>query len=397
MSQPVVSLDQLTTEDAEASPLAAFPFQARLLEAITEAAVDGILVVDAAGRIAFHNRRFAEMWGIPQRVLASRRDDRALAAVRSMLVDPDAFLARVEYLYLHPREMSLDEIRLLDGRVFDRHSAPVIDEQDVVRGRVWFFRDVTDVRRSHESNQLLARSGRLFGSSLDVDQTLAQFTRLIVPDMADWMAVDVLNEAGEFRRVAVAHVDPTGEELLHELDRAFPLRPNDGRLRGRVVATREPVALFDISDGDLAGFARNAEHLAMLRRLGIGSALWIPLLTRDRVMGVMSVGYRPGGRRYLPADLDLLRELGHRAALAVDNALLFRAIDRAERRQATVSALGQRALAGAPLSELFAEAAQQVAATIEVPFSEVLELMPDGKRLRLIAGVGWRAGAVGSV
>lgn len=368
--------------------------QTRLLRAIAEAAAEGILVVDRDGQMSYFNRRFIELWAIPDDVVASRSDEQAIAAVLDKLTDPDAFVARIEYLYGHPTEESDDELRLKDGRVFDRYSAPVIDTAGAARGRVWFFRDVSDARRAQEAAELLARAGELFGASLDLDQTLRQLAELVVPGLADWTAIDIVNETGEYRRVGVAHVETGGADLLSELDKSYPLQPGEGHLRGQVVASGQPVALYEVTDDDLRAVARDERHLRLLRRLGIASALWLPLPGRDRVLGVISLGYR-GARRYQPADLELLTELARRAALAIENALLFHAIERGEQRQAAVAALGQRALAGAPLAELRQAAAELLAKIMEVPFTEILEVSGDRRRLKLVGGVGWRGGLVG--
>ncbi|CAN5862750.1 hypothetical protein BH24CHL6_BH24CHL6_09240 [soil metagenome] len=381
---------------ASANPESGSPLESELLGAIAEAAVDGILVVASDGRILYQNRRFTEMWNIPPEVAARRRDDEALAAVAGQVRGPEEFQARVEYLYEHPLERSRDEILLRDGRVLDRYSAPLLDADGVPRARVWYFRDVSQARSQQLEAELLARSGELFGSSLDVETTLGQVAQLVVPGMADWAAVDVLDETGVFRRVGVAHVDPGGEDLLRELDRLYPLRPWEGHLRGKVVATREPVALFEIDEEQLGQLARDETHRALLARLGLRSALWVPLVARDRVVGVISAGYRDDRRRYGPADLGLLSELARRAALAVDNALLYRAIERAAKRQAAVAALGQQALAGGPPQKLLDEAVELVRRTLEVPYAKVLELPAAGDQLLLVAGAGWREGLVGN-
>jgi PAS domain S-box-containing protein len=119
-------------------------FQKTLLEAQSEATIDGILVVSIDGKIISFNHRFAEMWGIPEEVVAARSDEAALQAVRDKLADPQEFLARVTYLYGHPDEESRDEIPLKDGRTFDRYSAPVKSTDGTHYGRVWYFRDVTE-------------------------------------------------------------------------------------------------------------------------------------------------------------------------------------------------------------------------------------------------------------
>ncbi|HVM29500.1 MAG TPA: GAF domain-containing protein [Candidatus Limnocylindrales bacterium] len=370
-------------------------FQSRMLQAIAEAAIDGILVVNADGRMVYFNRQFVEMWRIPPAVVASRSDEAALAAVSRQLADPEAFRRRVEHLYKHPHEEGSDEIVLLDGRVFDRYSAPVLDLEGQPRGRVWFFRDVTDRRRAEAARELLARSGELLGASLDVDTTLGQVAEAVVPHFADWAAVDVLDERGIFRRVGVAHVEPGGDEILRELDRRWPLRPGEGHLRGHVVATREPVALYQVSSPELRRLARDRDHRRLLNELGMASALWVPLVARERALGVISVGMRAGRAPFNEKDLELISELARRAALAIDNAMLYRALDRGGQRQAALAAVGRSALAGASLAELLQLAAERLAEAIPAPFTEVLELMPGGRQLRLLAGVGWRKGRIG--
>ena len=119
----------------------------RILESANEASLSGVLVVDDAGRILTYNRRFREMWGIPSEVLATRSDAKALRAVRGKLADPEGFMDRVNYLYAHRDEKSLDEIPLKNGRIFDRFTAPVTGEGGVYFGRVWRFRDITEMRK----------------------------------------------------------------------------------------------------------------------------------------------------------------------------------------------------------------------------------------------------------
>jgi PAS domain S-box-containing protein len=116
-----------------------------VLHAIHEAAPDGILVIGPDRRVLNYNRRFARIWGFPAGMLASRDDDKLLSYVLPLLADPDEFIQRVLYLYDHPDESSREEIRLVDGRVIDRYSAPVPSDRGP-GGRVWFFRDITAQR-----------------------------------------------------------------------------------------------------------------------------------------------------------------------------------------------------------------------------------------------------------
>jgi PAS domain S-box-containing protein len=128
-------------------------FQKTLLEAQGEASIDGILVVSDEGRILSSNRRFAEMWGIPDDVLEAGSDDAAVKWVLDRLEDPEAFLARIAELYQSPDTRSEEEILLKDGRVFDRYSAPVKNGDGRYYGRIWFFRDISDRREAELAMQ----------------------------------------------------------------------------------------------------------------------------------------------------------------------------------------------------------------------------------------------------
>ena len=125
--------------------------QKTLLEAQSEASIDGILVVSDEGRMVSFNRCFVEMWEIPDEVIATRSDEAALQTIKDKLVNPQEFLARVAYLYEHPDEESHEEILLKDGRTFDRYSAPVKSADGTYYGRVWFFRDITERKKAEEA------------------------------------------------------------------------------------------------------------------------------------------------------------------------------------------------------------------------------------------------------
>jgi diguanylate cyclase (GGDEF)-like protein/PAS domain S-box-containing protein len=117
-----------------------------LLSATIDSTADALLVVDLEGRIALFNQRFTEMWRIPDDVLMSGDDERALAAAVDQLSDPESFMAKVRDLYAHPELESFDTLEFRDGRAVERFSRPQrVDGRTV--GRVWTFRDVTDHRR----------------------------------------------------------------------------------------------------------------------------------------------------------------------------------------------------------------------------------------------------------
>ncbi len=119
------------------------------LQGILEATADGILAVDDKGKTITANRRFAEIWNIPQSVMDTGDDNTLLNHVLGQLVDPDAFLKKVKTLYGTVKQ-SIDVLYFKDGRIVERYSAPLL-QKDILIGRVWSFRDVTESRRTGEA------------------------------------------------------------------------------------------------------------------------------------------------------------------------------------------------------------------------------------------------------
>ena len=119
------------------------------IRATLESTADGILVVDSAGVVVAHNKKFATMWAIPEPILKLRDDGALLDFVRSQLKDPEAFAGKVRATYADAKAKTDDVIEFKDGRVFERHSEPqTVKEKN--EGRVWGFRDVTERKRAEQ-------------------------------------------------------------------------------------------------------------------------------------------------------------------------------------------------------------------------------------------------------
>jgi PAS domain S-box-containing protein len=120
-----------------------------LLRSTIEATADGILVVDNEGTIVTSNQKFVELWCVPEDILESKDDNKALEFAIQQLVDPEQFLAKVRELYSQPDAESVDELHFKDGRVFERYSRPHRIGGESV-GRVWSFRDVSERREAEK-------------------------------------------------------------------------------------------------------------------------------------------------------------------------------------------------------------------------------------------------------
>jgi GAF domain-containing protein len=170
----------------------------------------------------------------------------------------------------------------------------------------------------------LAESSTVLTSSLDYPTTLASVAQLAVPQLADWCAVYMLEPDGSIRLLAVTHVDPAKIEWAQELGRRYP--PDPGAPHGvpRVLHTGRSEIYADVPEAVLQAYARDAEHLRLLRELGLQSYMIVPLIARTRMLGALGFACAETGRHYGPDDLALAEDLAHRAATAIDHALLYR-------------------------------------------------------------------------
>jgi diguanylate cyclase (GGDEF)-like protein/PAS domain S-box-containing protein len=126
-------------------------FKTALLEAQAETTIDGILAVDEFNHIILANKQFGLTFEIPDELLSTGDDLIVREHVMGELVDPDTFVEKVNYLYSHRDEKSRDELRLKTGKILDRYSAPLVDSKGRHRGRIWYFRDVTDSKQAEEA------------------------------------------------------------------------------------------------------------------------------------------------------------------------------------------------------------------------------------------------------
>ena len=158
-------------------------------------------------------------------------------------------------------------------------------------------------------------------SSLDYQTTLATVARLAVPTIADWCAVEVLDD-GCLRTLAVAHNDPAKVALAEQLQRRYPSDPDALTGSPNVVRTGRSELYPVITEDMLVAATGDAEHLRLVRELGLRSALTVPLLARGRTLGAITLIFAESNRAYRGSDVAFAEDLARRAATAIDNAQL---------------------------------------------------------------------------
>jgi PAS domain S-box-containing protein len=302
------------------------------LRIVLEGASDGISMQDRTGRLMFANTQAARSCGYdsPEAMLAAPLTD---------------FPARFAIFDTDDRPLPFDQLpgrRVLAGQdpsarlihVREKgsrrewwsfvQSRAVHDAAGHVEAVVSIWHDVTAARRREEELRFLADAGLLLSSSLDYQTTLRKLADLIVPRLADWCSVDLV-EGSELRSLAVAHADPAKVALARELQAKYPPDPKRDTGAAHVVRTGLSELLSEIPDELLTRSVRDAEHLRMVRELGLRSAMMVPIATGERpALGALTLVSAESGRRYDRADLALAEELGRRAALAIENSRHYR-------------------------------------------------------------------------
>jgi PAS domain S-box-containing protein len=299
------------------------------LEEVLRLAADPITVQDASGRLVFANEAAAQQTGF--------------ASAAELLSTPtDALMARYELLDENGQPMPPESLPgrralrgenepasivgfRLDGEPGIRWSivqATPVTADGAVRYVINAFQDVSRLKRTEDRVRILADAGAILADSADYQATLQALAELVVPLLADWCMVDVV-EGSVIRRVAVAHPDPRKRSMVEELQRRFPSEPEQAGGAREVIETGRSQIIATITDEMLSNAAQDSDHLALLKELELRSVAIVPLIARGQVMGAMTLAGADTGHVFREEDRSFLEDLGRRAAVAVDNARLL--------------------------------------------------------------------------
>jgi PAS domain S-box-containing protein len=338
-----------------------------LYEVLFQSVDDGITVHDAEGRLVFANAAGSRLLGYssPEALLGEVTD--TLVAQYEIMdeagsaLEVSALPGRRALKGEDPPEVTVRFRRR--GTVEDQwavvQALRVTDDRGHLQFIISFFRNITQLKRAEQDREqllehehaaraeaeraqqrleFLVEVGTVLASSLDYQTTLSSLARLAVPRLGDWCAIHILEQGDIVHQLAVAHEDPEKVALAHELEQRFPYDPDSPNGVPQVMRTGKAEMTSDITDEMLSAVVEDPELLALVRALGFTSSIIVPLIARGRVLGAITLVAAESGHHYDQSDLRLAEELASRAALAVDNARLYRESQRAAAEQAAVLA-----------------------------------------------------------
>lgn len=249
-------------------------------------------------------------------------------------------------------------------------------------------RELEESDAATQRTALLAEASMTLGRSLDLQTTLAETCRLLVPRFADWCSVQLLRD-GQLETAAIQHRDPQTTAWALGMRDAFPTDMNAPSGGPNVVRTGRSEHFPFIPQELVEAGAQSEEHLQLLRRLGLTSAIVAPLTGRDGVFGVVTLIHAESGRRYGEEDLGFLEDVADRVAMALDTAASFEEQGERLADVTLVAEAAQRAILAPPPGRVgpIALSARYVSAAVEAQVGgDLYEVVAAPGTVRLLVG-----------
>ncbi len=199
----------------------------------------------------------------------------------------------------------------------------VRDRSGAATGILVMHRDVTERKQAEERARFLSEASRILASSLDYQTTLASIVRLVVPALADWCAIHLLDDDGNINLLEVAHEDPRKVEWLMQWREQYPMISDAPVALEQVIRTGQPELIPAFTDEMLAALARNEQALAALRAIGYNSLMAVPLIVNGTIIGTITFVFAESKRHFNEADLELAQEIAQRVSTAIEHGRLY--------------------------------------------------------------------------
>jgi PAS domain S-box-containing protein len=203
-------------------------------------------------------------------------------------------------------------------------ATPIEDAEGNVLMAINVFEDITEHKESELRARFLADAASVLANSLEFETTLQQVAELALPAFADGCMVELADPEGRLMPVAVAHVDREKVALMRELRERYPAEARAPRGVGHVFRTGDSELYSELDPSELRQGTAEDRQVDLLEAVGVRSLMIVPMATGGRRLGTIAFALSESRRRYDRADLSVAEELARRAAVAIDNARLYR-------------------------------------------------------------------------
>ncbi|WP_246522719.1 ATP-binding protein [Gemmata palustris] len=296
---------------------------------------DAIIATDTAGNVTFLNPVAEKLTGWPTADAVGRSLHEVFRIVNESTrapVDNPARRALAEGVVVGLANHTILIARDGTERPIDDSAAPIRDGAGGVTGAVLVFHDITDRKRAEESMRFLADASSQLVELVDYESTLRRIANLAVGRFADWCVVDLVDDAGNRRRLS-SNPEALAVAGPRPVDPALGPDPNAPDGIPHVLRTGAPDVVPDLDALDPRAAPLGPDRIARLRGWGIKSYLAIPLASRGRTIGGVTFLSTSAARRYGPAELVVAQDLAARIAVAIENTILYRTLQEQDRRK----------------------------------------------------------------
>ena len=296
-----------------------------ILNAVIESTGDLVYVKDLDGRYLLVNSACATLAGLsPEKMQGRDAYELFSPDVAEHVTSVDRKVVATGQVYTTDESVPLPGGR----RIFETVRAPFRDQQQRIVGVVVIGRDVTRQRRQAELNRFRAEASAVLARSIDYETRLANVANLAVSEIADWCIVHIVADDGHVQELALAHRDPSKFEWARDIRRRYPQRPDATGGVPQVLRTGKPEFVPELTDEMLAQPGISPEDLAVVRELGLKSYMIVPMIAQGRTLGAITFLSTEHGHHFDANDLTVAENLASRAAVYIENAKLYREMQR---------------------------------------------------------------------
>lgn len=320
-----------------------------ILQSVIEGISDPVFVKDTKGNYLFINSTAAKVLNKKPKEMLGKNTKEVFDKINSKrILETDARVLKTKQPITYEEHLILgeEEIYLHTTKgIYKNYKGKIL-------GILGISRDITQQKRQEQTQEFLSQASKILASSLNYQKTLESIANLAVPTLADWCVIDMFNRKGEIEHITIAHKDAAKVRLAYEYQKKYPTNTNDPTGVAAVMRTGKTEYVPIITKEMIISSIQDKEKLKILEKIGFTSYICIPLVMRNKILGAISFISSTSGRHFSKKDVELFTDLTSRAALAVDNALLYSAerqarlqaeksFDRIARLQAITAALSK--------------------------------------------------------